>query len=118
MEHHFKVLGICSIIYHSLGALLVVVILPLFLGASLFTNDLVEAGIVSTVGLVITVIVLALTLPGIIGGIGLLTGKRWSRILLMIANALSILSFPLGTALGAYTFWVLTKDEAVSAFEG
>ncbi|MGE3800125.1 MAG: hypothetical protein AB7H80_03825 [Candidatus Kapaibacterium sp.] len=112
MSQHLKILGILTIVYHGLLALLVLVIIPVFMGASLFADSPEAATILGGLGVVITTIILALTLPGIIGGIGLLKGKSWGRIVVLIANALYILSFPLGTALTVYSFWVLTKEES------
>lgn len=118
MQQHLKILGICSIVYHTLSALIVVILVPIIMAAMVLAEDAIATGIIGTVSTVVIVIVLALTLPGIIGGIGLLARKRWSRILLLIANAISILSLPFGTALGIYTFWVLTNEEAIFELEG
>jgi hypothetical protein len=38
---------------------------------------------------------------------GLLQRKHWARMLTLILAFLALLSFPLGTALGIYTIWVL-----------
>jgi hypothetical protein len=47
----------------------------------------------------------------IIGAVGLLKRKSWSRILMIIVSAFKLLNVPLGTALGIYTIWVLIQDE-------
>jgi hypothetical protein len=44
---------------------------------------------------------------GIIAGWGLLDRQSWARILTIVLAFLSLLHFPLGTALGVYTLWVL-----------
>jgi hypothetical protein len=44
---------------------------------------------------------------GIIAGWGLLDRQSWARLLAIILGFLSLLHFPLGTALGIYTLWVL-----------
>jgi uncharacterized membrane protein (DUF2068 family) len=54
--------------------------------------------------LVATVCVAALAL---VSGYGLLTRKPWGRVLAIIAAVLALIKFPLGTALGIYTLWVL-----------
>jgi hypothetical protein len=43
----------------------------------------------------------------LIAGYGLLNRKPWGRIVAIIAAILALLKFPLGTALGIYTLWVL-----------
>jgi hypothetical protein len=40
-------------------------------------------------------------------GFGLLNRRPWGRIVAIIAAVLALLKFPLGTALGIYTLWVL-----------
>jgi hypothetical protein len=48
-------------------------------------------------------------------GYSLLTRRPWGRILAIIAAILALLKFPLGTALGIYTLWVLAPG--ASGFE-
>lgn len=57
-------------------------------------------------------LVWALALVPLVAGIGVLRRRRWGRTLGFVAAAVSLLSFPLGTALGVYTFWVLTRADA------
>lgn len=47
----------------------------------------------------------------IISGIGLLQGKKWSKISSMIVGALAIFSFPLGTLFGCFTLYSLSRPE-------
>jgi hypothetical protein len=58
-----------------------------------------------------------LSILGIIGGIGLFTKSKWARILVLILSAIDLLNFPIGTALGIYTIWVLVQPETVALFE-
>jgi hypothetical protein len=44
---------------------------------------------------------------GIIAGWGLMDRQPWARIPAIILGFLSLLHFPIGTALGVYTLWVL-----------
>jgi hypothetical protein len=53
---------------------------------------------------VTTVFAAALAL---IAGYGLLNRRPWGRIVAIIAAILALLKFPIGTALGIYTLWVL-----------
>ena len=43
----------------------------------------------------------------LIGGIPFALGQRWSRLILWPLSAFYLFAFPYGTALGAYTLWVL-----------
>jgi ABC-type Fe3+ transport system permease subunit len=67
---------------------------------------------------VILVILLMLSIPGIVAGIGLLYYKPWARILTIVLCALGLLNFPLGTGLGVYGLWVLLSPETTRLFEG
>lgn len=76
-------------------------------------------GLMGTVVGVMIVSVLALfAIPGLIGGIGLLMKKRWARIVVLILSFLHLINIPFGTALGAYSIWVLLQDDARYALTG
>ena len=50
-------------------------------------------------------------LPGLVGGWGLLHGRRWGRILIIIESVVLLLAFPLGTLLGVFGLVVLLKAD-------
>ncbi len=45
-------------------------------------------------------------------GYALLTRRSWGRTLAIVAGVLALFKFPLGTALGIYTLWVLAPGES------
>jgi hypothetical protein len=49
---------------------------------------------------------------GFAAGWGLLQRRAWARTLALILGVISLLDFPLGTALGGYTLWVLLPSRA------
>ena len=121
MEKHVQVLGILHIVYSAFGLLAGTILFFLFMGLGTFlgsipdTAEVVNQGIPAllfVIGLVIGTILFLLSIPGIIGGIGLLNRKEWARILTLIVGFFDLLSIPLGTALGVYTLWVLLNDES------
>jgi hypothetical protein len=59
---------------------------------------------------------IAVSVLGIIGGVGLLRLKSWARYLVLVLSILALLSIPIGTALGIYSIWVLVNDETVQLF--
>jgi len=73
--------------------------------------------ILRTVGIGVGIFLFILSIPKIIAGIGLMKKKEWGRILTLVVAFLSILSFPLGTALAIYTFVILVKDETIQLFK-
>jgi hypothetical protein len=57
------------------------------------------------------------TLPSLLAGWGLLRYRSWARVLTMILSFCDLFSFPLGTALGTYSLWVLFHPETIRLFE-
>lgn len=49
-------------------------------------------------------------LPSMIGGVLLIRRASLARALLIIVSVVDLFSFPLGTALGAYSLWILLKE--------
>ncbi len=61
---------------------------------------------------------LVMGVVGIAAAWGLWQREGWARIALVVLGALSLLHFPLGTALGIYTFWVLLPNDAAAEYAG
>jgi len=124
MNSHVRALGIVHIIFGCIGligGLFVFLILGGIAGVVGATNTDSDAWVAIPIlgGIATFVLALAviLSLPGIIGGVGLLSYKSWARILMIVLSALHILNFPFGTALGVYGLWVLLSPEVVAAFQ-
>lgn len=49
-------------------------------------------------------------LPSFVAGYGLLKRKRWAKTAAIIAAVTAAMSFPIGTAVCAYTFWFLFSE--------
>src|SRR5579872_242965 len=118
MEPHIKVLGILHVVLGGMGVLAAIAILALFggiagvVGTSAAPSDsAIAIPILGGIGTIIALVLLALSLPGLIGGIALLNMASWSRIYMIVISALYLLHVPIGTALGIYGLWVLTKPE-------
>ena len=125
MAQHVKILGILHIVFSALGILAAIVVLAIFggiaglVGASDHTPDsAVAIPILGGIGLLVFVLLLVISVPGLIAGIGLLNFKPWARILTIVLSAFDLLSIPLGTALGIYGFWVLLNRETEQLFSG
>lgn len=123
MAQHVKILGILHIIYGSLGifiGLIVFLVLGGIAGLVGVTDhspdSAVAIPILGGIGGLVFIILLAISLPGIVAGFGLLQFKPWARILTLVLSALELFSIPFGTALGIYGFWVLLKPETEQLF--
>jgi hypothetical protein len=53
----------------------------------------------------------------LIAGYGLLTRKPWGRVLGIVVGILALLKFPIGTALGIYTLWVLAPAQSSAEYD-
>ena len=116
MNGHITSLGIATLIYHLTMPLVMMVII----GGLAMDNSNEFLGFLGAARgalPIILVVTLITAVPGIISGIGLILRKRRSKLVALISNAVSLLVIPLGTALGVYTFWVLTKDEATAQLD-
>jgi urea transporter len=56
-------------------------------------------------------------IAGMIAGIGLLAHSPWARMLTIVLGCISLIHFPLGTALGIYTLWVLVPEGADNEYK-
>lgn len=61
-------------------------------------------------------IMVAYFILALMGGIGLLKGKEWGRILSIVHAALSLFSMPIGTVIGILVLIYLTKTEVREYF--
>jgi hypothetical protein len=124
MEQHIKILGILNIVWGGMGALAGLVILMIVGGAYGIVGAVAHhepeaffaLPIIAIIGSAISILLLLLSAPAIIGGIGLIIFKPWARILTIIVSALHLLNFPLGTALGIYGLWVLLSQDSLHCF--
>ncbi len=116
MENHIKAVGAVSIGLSILGILLGCFIFVLLAGIGYMTQDEDVPPVLPLIGFVIGVFLLVLSVPGIIGGIGLFKRREWARILILVVSALHLLNFPIGTVIGAYCIWVLVQPETVRLF--
>ncbi len=60
--------------------------------------------------------VLVLGALGVATGWGLWQREPWARIAALVLGVLALLHFPIGTALGIYTLWVLLPAEAAAEY--
>ena len=117
MNKHITLLGVFHIVYHALGLFVGLGIFALLSMIGCASGDPEAAVILPIVGTFVAVLLIGLSAPGVIAGIWLLRRRGWARILAMIVGGLGLMDIPLGTALGAYTFWVLMQDDSVELFD-
>jgi hypothetical protein len=123
MQDHVKILAVINIIFGALGLIAALVILLVFggvatlVGAQADPDARIAVPILGAVGGFIALAVIALSIPGIIAGIGLLRLREWARIMGIVLSALNLLHIPLGTIIGVYGLWVLLNNQTVALFQ-
>jgi hypothetical protein len=123
MEKHVTVVAALHIGYSALGILAAIMIFMFFVGGGFLdriinlTGDPIVFPIVATIGSMITLFLLLVSLPGVVGGIGLLRHKPWARYMVLVLSVLALTNVPIGTAIGAYSIWALVQDETAKLFE-
>jgi hypothetical protein len=116
MEGHITAVAALSIGLSILGIIIAFIIFAVIGGIGVLTNDPDAALILISVGSAIGIFLTILSIPGIIGGIGLLKRREWARILVLVTSAIQLMNIPIGTAVGAYSIWVLVQKETVRIF--
>ena len=116
MKQHVTVVGALHIGFGALGILIALVVFVAVVGGGLISGDEDAITITSIVGSVIAFFFVLVSVPGIIGGIGLLKYQPWARILVLILAVFNLVNIPIGTAVGVYTIWVLIQDETAQLF--
>src|SRR5262245_18083985 len=123
MQTHVKVLAVLHIVFGALGVLVGLGIFVCFGGIAglvQMDHDPGAALVLPMMGAIagfVLIVLLVLSVPGIIGGIGLLSYQPWARILTIVLSILDLVSIPFGTALGIYGLWVLFTTEGAQLFE-
>src|SRR5262245_53484669 len=101
METHVKVLAVLFIVFGVCGALagLGIMLLLGAIGAAGAVADpdaWMALPILGFTGTALAAFLLALSLPGIVAGYGLLKYRPWARILTIVLSALNVMNFPIG----------------------
>ena len=116
MQNHITVLGILYIVFSGFGLIAAAIVLAIFAGGSAIVDDETATPILAAIGTAISVFLAVTSIPGLVGGIGLLKKQEWARILVLILGFLNLIMFPFGTALGIYTIWALMNNDTIKLF--
>jgi len=122
MEGHVRFLAILNIVFGSIGLLVGTGVFLLLGGIGAVVGTAGDADtfsafpILGAIGGLVFMILFIFSAPQIIGGIGLLKGQPWARILMIALSAINLISVPIGTLTGAYGLWVLLNEETTRMF--
>ena len=124
MRQQVKILAILHIVLGGLGVLFALALMAIFGGlAGLLSltgrapDEMIGSAFLGLIGVIATIVVLVVSVPGLIAGIGLLSFQPWARIVTIVLSAIELPGFPLHTALGIYGLWVLLSNEGAALFD-
>lgn len=118
-QTHVKIVAWLHIVLSVLGLLAAALLLLIFVGIGILlvaTDESAAAGIFAIFAAFIGAFLFLVSVPGLIGGIGLLKRQNWARILVLILSVLQLFNVPFGTAVGVYSLWTLTRRETMALF--
>jgi len=123
MDKHVTFVGALQIGYNAFGILAAMATFMFIVGGGLIGGlvsgeEEIVIPITFLVGTAISMWLLLLSVPGIIGGIGVLRRQSWARYMVLVLSILDLFSVPIGTAVGAYSIWVLMQEETAKLFAG
>jgi len=114
LEQHLKILGVLWLVFSVMRILPGLTLLGIgHFGRFGFPFSFPFHGgflapLLGSIGVFLSVTAVA----GIAAGWGLLDRRPWARTLAIVLGIIKLFEFPLGTALGGYTLWVLASQGA------
>jgi hypothetical protein len=112
LETHVKTVAILNIFAGGLGVLAVVLLL-VFWGGSLVSENMPLSGILTLLWVIAE---LLLAGPCVVIGLGLLRFRPWARTAGTVLSIFNLVNLPLGTIAGVYGLWVLMSQETDPLF--
>ena len=110
---HLTILSVLLLVFDSILFLVGIGFLTGFPFIGSLINDETATTVLLYVGTGVGTLLLVISIPGIIAGLGLMFRKSWSRITALVVCAIKLFNLPFGTALGIYGIWVLMQDESI-----
>ena len=116
MQKHVTVVAALQVGFSLFGIIAAFIVFIVLREVTHFAEDQEAMYVLWAVGTYVPLFLILLSIPGLIGGIGLFKYKSWARILVLIVSALDLLSIPVGTIIGVYSIWVLVQDDTAKLF--
>jgi hypothetical protein len=117
MKKQVTLVAALQIGFSTMGLIGSMILFFMFSFANSFVEDVEVANtVLKFLGTFLPSMIFLISLLGLIGGIGLLSFQRWSRMLVLVLAAVGCFAFPIGTAIGVYSLWVLMQDDTIKMF--
>ena len=117
MKTHIQIVAWLYIATGILGLLLALLVAGIIAGGGWISGDDTAIRVTTIVSIFVGALVVLISIPGIVAGIGLLSFKSWARVLAIILSVLNLPGFPIGTMIGIYSLWALLDSESSLLFE-
>ena len=117
MREHVTVVGALHIGLGALGVVLAIIAFVFLAGIGLLSGDPDALPVLTFIAVIAAGFLFIISVPDIIGGIGLVKRQSWARILVLILSVIKLINIPLGTIVGVYSIWVLMQDEAAELLD-
>jgi hypothetical protein len=115
MSTHFTVVAVVNLVF-AIPAILFgafVFLAGLIGGGAVgaFSDVPAVGGLVAGAGIVVGLGIIALAIPAIVAGVGLLKRTSWAKPWTIGAAVLHLINVPIGTAFGIYALWAMLQPE-------
>jgi hypothetical protein len=110
VDKHVTAVAVLDLALGLSGLLGAVFVLLSMVGGGLATLDWPPMVLVPLMGIALAWLILLFSIPALVAGIGLLGGAKWARSFGLVAAALNLVGFPIGTPIGAYGLWALSRQ--------
>jgi len=123
VQEHIHLLGILWLALSALNAIAGIVLCILANTVFAHLHEMegvpqnVPAGFLTSLFSTIGIVILIKAGLGFLAGWGLLRREPWARMLTIVLSFLALFHFPLGTALGIYSLWVLLSTQSEREYE-
>ena len=114
MKKHVTFVAALHIGFSIIGIFGAFALFFIFRFARSFVEDVeVAKAVLLFLSLFLPFAIITVSIIGLTGGIGLLSYRKWARVLVLIASGAECLNIPFGTVMGVYSIWALMQDESI-----
>lgn len=106
---HVNILGWLNLLGSALFLVIGLIALIFMAGIGVVAQDPQAFQVLGFIGVTGALFFALLALPGLAAGYGLLKRYSWARYLALIVAFFNLANFPIGSAIGVYTFVVLLQ---------
>lgn len=102
---HQKILGAIIIAYSVMNIFGAITILAAFSFIFTFIDEPDLIPFIAFMGKFISISMLLVAVPAVIGGFGMLKEKDWAKNITLIVGIIYLICIPFGTVIGIYSIW-------------